>query len=76
MNGAAGHAEQGSPILGAWALIRSLAQYFRPCRLRMAAIAFGLILEVAFNTTFPLSFEFLIDVALIDRDHRVRVTEK
>src|SRR5262245_4289276 len=73
IDGAASHAEQGSPILGAWALIRSLAPYFRPYRLKLAAIVLGLILEVAFNTAFPLSFKFLIDGALIDRDHRLLV---
>jgi hypothetical protein len=71
MDGAESRAEQGSPILGAWALIRSLAPYFRPYRLKLAAIALGLILEMAFNTAFPLSLKFLIDGALIDRDHRV-----
>lgn len=71
MDGAVSRAEQGSPILGAWALIRSLAPYFRPYRLKLAAIALGLILEMAFNTAFPLSLKFLIDSALIDRDHRV-----
>jgi ATP-binding cassette subfamily B protein len=66
-------AEQSSPVLGAWALIRSLAPYFRPYRLKMAAIALGLLLETAFNAAFPLSLKFLIDGALIDRDHRVLV---
>jgi ATP-binding cassette subfamily B protein len=73
MDGVASHSDQGSPIPGAWALIRSLAPYFRPYRLKMAAIASGLIVEVAFNAAFPLSFKFLIDGALIDRDHRVLV---
>ncbi|MGH9769591.1 MAG: ABC transporter transmembrane domain-containing protein, partial [Blastocatellia bacterium] len=70
---AASHAEQGSPILGAWALIRSLAPYFRPYRMKMAAIVLGLLLEMAFNTALPLSLKFLIDGALIGRDHRVLV---
>src|SRR5262245_54834193 len=73
IDGAAGQAEQGSPVPGAWTLIRSLAPYFRPYRLKLAAIILGLILEVAFNTAFPLSLKFLIDGALIDRDHRVLV---
>jgi len=73
IDGAASHAEQGSPLLGAWALVRSLAPYFRPHRLKMAAIVLALILEVAFNTALPLSFKYLIDGGLIDRDHRVLV---
>src|SRR5262245_62065326 len=73
IDGASSHADQSSPILGAWALIRSLAPYFRPYRLKVAAIALGLLLEVAFNTAFPLSLKFLIDGALINRDHRILI---
>src|SRR5215510_1185672 len=73
IDGVASHTEQGQPIYGAWAMLRSLAPYFRPYQLKMAAIALGLILEVAFNTALPLSFKYLIDGALIDRDHRVLV---
>ncbi len=73
MDDATSDTEQGSPILSSWAMIRSLAPYFRPYRLKMAAIVLGLTLEMAFNAAFPLSLKFLIDGALINRDHRVLV---
>src|SRR5262249_19936492 len=56
-----------------WALIRSLTPYFSPYRTRIAAIALGLLIEMAFNAAFPLSLKFLIDGALIDRDRRILV---
>jgi ATP-binding cassette subfamily B protein len=65
--------EQSSPILGAWQLIRSLAPYFQPYRLKMVGIGLGLALEIAFNAIFPLSLKFLIDGALIDRNRRMLV---
>src|SRR5262249_20597548 len=65
--------EQSAPILGAWELIGSLAPYFQPYRLKMVAIALGLVLEMGFNAAFPLSLKFLIDGALIDRNHRMLV---
>jgi ATP-binding cassette subfamily B protein len=68
-----GRADQGSPVIGAWRLIRSLSPYFRPYWMEIAAIILGLMLEMAFNTAFPLSLKFLIDGALISRDHRIMI---
>src|SRR5262245_39701571 len=70
---APGYAEHGTPIADAWALVRSLAPYFRPYRMRVAVIALCLLVEMAFNAAFPLSLKFLIDGALIDREHRVLI---
>src|SRR5262249_11201768 len=66
-------AEPPAPIADALALVRSLAPYFRPYRLRVAAIGLGLLVEMVFNAAFPLSLKFLIDGALLNRDHRTLI---
>jgi ATP-binding cassette subfamily B protein len=45
--------------------------YLRPYRVQTALILVGLSLELAFYVSLPLSFQFLVDRAIIPRDSRV-----
>jgi ATP-binding cassette subfamily B protein len=45
--------------------------YLRPYRVQTALILVGLSLELAFYVSLPLSFQFLVDRAIIPRDSRL-----
>lgn len=59
--------------LGVGRFLRRAIGYLRPYRAHAVLVLIGLCLELAFYTSLPLSFSFLIDHAIVPRDGRLLV---
>ncbi|MGH7963715.1 MAG: ABC transporter ATP-binding protein, partial [Candidatus Binatia bacterium] len=57
--------------MGVLALLRHILTFLYPYRVRGVLILFGLLLEMGFTGSVPLSFKFLIDNAITPQDKQV-----
>jgi ATP-binding cassette subfamily B protein len=58
-------------VVGLAGFLRRCLAFLRPYRAQATLVLLGLVLELAFYVSLPLSFRFLIDRAIVPRDARL-----